>query len=244
MIDQIKSLNNPPRLVGTIMELMFTLLHQYGTGTEQETGVTPGGTSSLTSTPGIRSCNQTKNNLFEAATYLSVVLQKCPFMASTAFSFISLLALLPWCSLFLLPGHPLPSKKRTSGGVIASSLSADSSKMEKEQWMAIQLAIGDSQKFLDLLNGLKWENGLSLNALNLIESRIATSHTSPKAAEPSGSAPSTAGSIDTRQPSLITVSMARHAAESAATMCAFAVAIVEYHYSFKPYKLAVEKLQR
>ena len=220
------------------MELMFTLLHQYGTGTEQETGVTPGGTSSLTSTPGI---NQTKNDLFQPATYLSAVLQKCPFMASTAFSFISLLALLLWCSLSLLPGHPLPSKKRTSGGVIAST---DSSKMEKEQWMAIQLAIGDSQKFLDLLNGLKWENGLSLDALNLIESRIATSHMSPKPAEPSGSAPSTAGSIDTRQPSLITVSMARHAAESAATMCAFAVAIVEYHYSFKPYKLAVEKLQR
>ena len=52
--------------------------------------------------------------------------------------------------------------------------------------------------------------------------------------------PSTSGST----PSLITVAMARHAAESAATMCTFAVAVVDYSHSFKPYKLAVEKLQR
>lgn len=116
--------------------------------------------------------------------------------------------------------------------------------MEKEQWTAIQLAIGDSQKFLDLLNGLKWENGLSADAVNLIESRLATSHTNLTAAEPSGSVPSTADSTGSHQPSRITVSMAKHAAESAATMCGFAVAIVEYHYSFKPYKLAAEKLQR
>ena len=52
--------------------------------------------------------------------------------------------------------------------------------------------------------------------------------------------PSSSGSA----PSLITVSMARHAAESAATMCGFAVAVVNYSHSFKPYKLAVEKLLR
>ena len=142
------------------------------------------------------------------------------------------------------PGHPLPTKKRPPGGVYTSSISTDSSKMEEEQWMGIQLAIGDSQKFLDLLNGLKWENGLSPDAVNLIESRLATSHTNLAAAEPSGSVPSTADSTGPQQPSRITVSMARHAAESAATMCGFAVAIVEYHYSFRPYKLAVEKLQR
>ena len=47
--------------------------------------------------------------------------------------------------------------------------------MEKEAWQAIQVAIGDSQRFLDLLAGLKWEEGLSPDAVNLIESRLATS---------------------------------------------------------------------
>ena len=105
--------------------------------------------------------------------------------------------------------------------------------MEREQWLAIQLAIGDSQKFLDLLNGLKWEEGLSPDAVNLITCKLATARNS----DGSSSTPSSRGG-------LITVSMAKHAAESAATMCAFAVAIVDYNHSFKPYKLAAEKLQR
>ena len=47
-IDQIKSLNNPPRLVGTIMELMLTLLKQYGSSEQTATS-----DDSLTSTPGM-----------------------------------------------------------------------------------------------------------------------------------------------------------------------------------------------
>ena len=113
--------------------------------------------------------------------------------------------------------------------------------MEKDQWLAIQLAIGDSQKFLDLLNSLKWESGLSTDAVNLIESKLVTSHSSPTAAEPRGGEPN---ATQPQHLSLITVAMAKHAAESAATMCGFAVAIVEYHHSFKPYRVAIEKLQR
>ena len=56
-----------------------------------------------------------------------------------------------------------------------STPGADTARMEKEAWQAIQLAIGDSQRFLDLLAGLKWEDGLSPDAVNLIESRLATS---------------------------------------------------------------------
>lgn len=112
--------------------------------------------------------------------------------------------------------------------------------MDREQWGAIQLAIGDSQKFLDLLNSLKWEEGLSTDAVNLIESKLATS-TNSSTSKLKSTSKSASVSV---HPSLITVAMARHAAESTATMCAFAVAIVDYTYSFKPYKLAAEKLQR
>lgn len=120
--------------------------------------------------------------------------------------------------------------------------------MEREQWLSIQLAIGDSQRFLDLLSGLKWEDGLCTDAINLIESKLSTStQESTHSLKGAGlsrkaSIPSTGPGEGPRQ--RITVSMAKHAAESAATMCAFAVAIVQYHHSFKSYRVAAEKKER
>lgn len=193
-IDQIKSLNNPPRLVGTIMELMLTLLKQYGV--DPQTGSSSEGSSS--STPGHMglSMSKKKKNAFSAA--------------------------------------------------------AQTAKLEKEQWNAIQIAIGDSQKFLDLLNGLKWEDGLSTDAVNLILSKLAIpgknvpfSVSDTKDGPSKGvNQPVSASESRNVPENLITISMARHAAESAASMCAFAVSIVEYNDSFKPYKLTAEKLMQ
>ena len=120
--------------------------------------------------------------------------------------------------------------------------------MEREQWAQLQLAIGDSQRFLDLLNSLKWEDGLQKEAIALIESKLATSRNSGDLVL-KDSQPSTADSVSSgaSQSGIITVSMAKHAAESAASMCGFAVAIVEYQYSFEPYRLAhlkAEKLRK
>ncbi len=182
-IDQIKSLNSPPRLVGTIMELMFTLLQQYGDHHTQA-----GDKSDST--------------------------QSTPGHASTV-------------------GATAPSKKRSSA---ASHSGAETAKMEKEQWQAVQSSIGDSQKFLDLLNRLKWQDGLSVDAVNLIESKLETSASSQ--VTEGARRRSTSGK------DFITVAMARHAAESAANMCAFAISIVSYSHSLQPYKLALEKLQQ
>ena len=169
-IDQIKTLNNPPQLVGTIMELMLTLLKQHRA--ESQTTLSSDGSSSST------------------------------------------------------PGHvSFISKRRKS---------VQTAKLDKEQWNAIQIAIGDSQRFLDLLNGLQWEDGLSADAVNLILSKLAI---------PGKNVPIAVSDSKVKK-GLITVSMARHAAESAANMCAFAVSIVEYNDSFKPYKIAAEQLQQ
>lgn len=183
-IDQIKSLNSPPQLVGTIMELMLTLLKQHGA--EPHAGSASEGSSSSTT-----------------------------------------------------PGHipALSSKKKKATGFSGATQTA---KLEKEQWNAILIAIGDSQNFLDLLSGLEWENGLSTDAVNLILSKLAIPG---KNIPPSGPESSkTGGSNVVAAENLITVSMARHAAESAANMCGFAVSIVEYNDSFKPYKIALEQL--
>ena len=171
-IDQIKGLNNPPPLVGTIMELMLTLLQQ-----EQET-----------------SSNHEENP-----------------------------------SMHVLDQGMLKKKKSIT------KLTA------KENWNSIQIAIGDSQNFLDLLNGLKWEDGLSTDAVNLIVSKLAI----PGKNVPLESKDeSHSGSISAHESkgNLITFSMAHYATESVANMCAFAVAIVEYDDNFKIYKHAAEKL--
>ena len=168
-IDQIKSLINPPALVGVIMEMMLTLLHHN---------------SSLGET-------------------------------STEASYDAL-------------STTLLQKKKS-----ASTL--QSSKLEREQWQAIQLAIGDSQKFLDLLNAFKWENGLDSYSINLIESMLVTSRVSSGAVQdsPSSSGGSTA---------LISVTTARYASEAVAIMCAYTVAITEYHYLIAPCKEATDNM--
>ena len=174
-IDQIKNLHNPPYLVGTIMELMLTLLWQYGSSESQEASSSDGSSGT--------------------------------------------------------PGHLALLQRKSSSSVSGAA------KMDREQWNAIQLAIGDSQKFLDLINNLKWESGLSVDAVNLIRSRLAMD-------EDASSDGSHRSSNGAKQTDLITISMARYAAESAAHMCTFAVSIVKYNESFKPYMIAKENMER
>ena len=111
--------------------------------------------------------------------------------------------------------------------------------MESKQWLSIQLAIGDSQNFLDLINSLRWEEGLSPEAVNLIESRLATSKVTEETPLPGNG-----GRGGSAQPELITVRMAKHAAECVSVLCSFAIAIVIYTKSFKPFKVVTEKIQR
>ncbi len=186
-IDEVKRINSPPHLVGTIMELMLTLLNQYGSGVGEHSQ-SASDESSSSGTPG------------HLATF---------------------------------------TVKRKKTGPSASI----TAKMEKEQWNSILLAMGDSQKFMDMMNNLKWEDGLSTDASNLILSRLAVPGRNVPISDTNVSTDK-ADEKSKGKESLITVSMARYAAEAAGFMCAFAVAIVQYTDSFKPYKIASEKLSR
>ena len=167
MIDQIKALNNPPALVGTIVELMLRILQDSSDSRS--------------------------------------------------------------------PSPAIPVRKTALGA-----------KMEREYWTQLQIGIGDSQHFLDLLDKLKWEEGLSTKSINLIESKLATSRNSGSATSQPSTASSGASHTSTGSSGqgLITVSMAKHASESAAVMCGFAVAIVDYNYSFQPYYNAQRKVEK
>ena len=109
--------------------------------------------------------------------------------------------------------------------------------MESKQWLSIQQAMGDTQNFIDLINNLKWEEGLSSDAVNLIESKLATSRVAEERSSPSVQAGSS-------QPELITARMAKHAAECVSVLFSFAVAIVIYTKSLKPFTIAAEKIKR
>ena len=177
-IDQIKSLINPPALVGVIMEMMLTLLHHNSLGDTP----TDGGEESL------------------SAHHSSIVnLQK----------------------------------KRSANTL-------QNSKLDREQWQAIQLAIGDSQKFLDLLGAFKWENGLDTYSMNLIESMLVTSKNSDQSQSTAQASPSSTSGPT----ALISVSTARYASEAVAIMCAYVIAIVDYHYLIEPCQQASDNVLR
>lgn len=168
-IDQIKSLINPPALVGVIMEMMLTLLHHNSSSD----ATTDGGEDSHHS------------------------------------------------SMLMI-------QKKKSANTLQNS------KLEREQWQSIQLAIGDSQKFLDLLSAFKWLNGLDTYSIDLIESMLVTSKNNSQVQEsPSSAAGGTA---------LISVNTARYASEAVAIMCAYVIAIVDYHYLIEPCHLAGDKV--
>lgn len=123
------------------------------------------------------------------------------------------------------------------------SLVRTTSKTERDYWTQLQLAISDSQHFLDLMHNLKWEEeGLSQEAISLIESKLVTSHNSDNVLKSESSA--TDSTTISSQPSLITVSMAKHASESVAMMCEFTVSIVDYHYSFQPHHNALKRIEK
>jgi len=175
-IDQIKSLINPPALVGVIMEMMLTLLHH----------------------------NSSSDSSTDSAEESS---------SSHHMSIMNL------------------QKKRSANTL-------QNSKLEREQWQAIQLAIGDSQKFLDLLGAFKWESGLDTYSINLIESMLVTSKNSDQT-----QSTMQASSSSTNGPTaLISVNTARYASEAVAIMCAYVIAITDYHYLIEPCQQATDNV--
>ena len=119
-----------------------------------------------------------------------------------------------------------------------SANTLQNSKLEREQWQAIQLAIGDSQKFLDLLGAFKWESGLDTYSINLIESMLVTSKNSDQT-----QSTMQASSSSTNGPTaLISVNTARYASEAVAIMCACVIAIADYHYLIEPCQQATDNV--
>ena len=168
-VDQIKSHNNPPSLVGEIMELIISLLQQHG-------------------------------------------------------------------------GHPGATSDQPSTTPTMQKHAKKTGKLDKEHWANLQAAIGDSQRFMEMIRGLRWEDGLSMGAVHLIKSRLSMAHLETEGDVTNG-AKNGSGTLESGSDQLITISAARHASKGVASMCTFAVNIVNYHYKLEAFKKVQVRLE-
>ena len=146
--------------------------------------------------------------------------------------------------LQLLKANPTPFSPSTGPAVLtkkSSTVANSKSGSERDYWTQLQLAIGDSQHFLDLINNLKWEDGLSQDSIDLIESKLSTNYNNDNS---NNDGDSSQPPLVPTSSSLISVSMARHASESVSVLCEFAVSIVQYQYSFEPHNNAVNRVEK
>ena len=96
--------------------------------------------------------------------------------------------------------------------------------------MAIKLAIGDSQHFNDLITGLNWREGLTIEAMNLIKSHLRVEGKQSL--------------LEERESGLVSFTAARHAAEVVGVMYGFAVSMVRYTMLYQSHLLILEKQNR
>ena len=122
----------------------------------------------------------------------------------------------------------------------------------KERWTAIKVAIADSQNFLDLVSGLNWREGLTIEAMNIIRANLSTGGGGGGVGGGGGGGGSgkrgggdrRASIMPQQQQGLVSLSAARHAAEVVEIIFQFAVGMVRYTGLLQSHLLALEKLNR
>ena len=204
-VEQVKSLNNPPVLVGVAMELITRLLQPQSSDSHTLLEASEG-SAALLLTAG-------------AATFADGVSQTS---AGTR-------------------------KSKKSAPSVKSSLQGDassSSRLKKEQWSKIQIAIGDSQRFLDLLHSLSWEDGLSQDVIQTVESQLATSHNVDPLPDGEDTQPKSSPLHSVTGIELITIRAARYTSEALGLLCSYVLAITEHHYLLEPLKSARDRVKQ
>ncbi|CAH1799095.1 unnamed protein product [Owenia fusiformis] len=155
------------------------------------------------------------------------------------------------------------TKEEMSGRMSASSSSIQLTKkqsktvntnerVDRNTWKAMQITMADSQKFVDMMHNVPWEDGLSKNVIAAIESFLAKSKDGQLGVTGEGSlledAKDTSFQAKRRSPSNldnpkgITIAAAKYSSEDAVTLVQYTIAIVEYSRFCGPLKTALEKL--
>lgn len=120
-------------------------------------------------------------------------------------------------------------------------------RLDRTQWKQYQNMMIDSAKFVDLLNGIEWEEGLSVETIQSVESYLSKGKDGQIGITGEGSLIDS--SKDVNIPAAksdvkgITISAARYASEDASILVHFAIAILEYSKLCIPLKAAKEKVE-
>lgn len=204
-VEQVKSLNNPPVLVGVAMELIVRLLQPQSSDTHTALEASEGSAA-----------------LLMAGRAASIADGVSQTSAGT-------------------------KKSKRSAPLGIASLQGETSgsrRLNKEQWSKIQLAIGDSQRFLDFLHSLSWEEGLSQDVIQTVESQLATSHNVDPLPDGKETQPKSTPLHSVTGVELITIRAARYTSEALGLLCSYVLAITEHHYLLEPLKRARDRVKQ
>ena len=151
-------------------------------------------------------------------------------------------------------------KRRQTGALMGK-------KLDRDRWAAIQIGIGDPQRYVDTLFAIPWEDKLSTAKLELLESRLAPQPLEASEIATFSKKISTAR-VPARRPSvqsmsrhststypqeeaqdspsemtLITVSKARYASEDLAILTLYLLEIMHYQHALVPCMVARNELR-
>eukprot|EP00118_Oscarella_pearsei_P013596 m.109954 g.109954 ORF g.109954 m.109954 type:complete len:5180 (+) comp37381_c0_seq5:135-15674(+) len=186
-VERIRTLVNPPRLVGTIMELMMAVIRQTQ-ATSDPHEPSPGSVLSEGSANGTPAKTQSS------------------------------------------------SRKRPSASTFLSN-DGTQGRLDKDQWTSIQSQIGDPQKFVEAIQNVPWQEGLTTDLASLIETYLGNpSKSIDVSSELKASRKAKKGSAGSSLLNVITLAAAKHASEDAAILTAYIKALLRYHNVYVPHK--------
>ncbi|CAF1326895.1 unnamed protein product [Adineta steineri] len=125
-------------------------------------------------------------------------------------------------------------------------------RLDRHQWKQYTTVMADISKFIDILHGLNWQDGLNLDISNAVESYIAkgkdgisegiTGEGSLLDNAKNFHVPATRATA--AQENRITLGAARYASEEAAVLVHYAIALVEYTRICQPLRLTKERVDK
>ena len=125
---------------------------------------------------------------------------------------------------------------------------------DSTRWKQMQLAMNDSGRFVDMVRGVSWEDGLKPNLRTALESFLAKSETGELGVTQDGSVSeattevtSASKKADKKTASSsgggITIKAASFASDEAGVLVQYVIAIVEYSKKCAPLQEAADKLK-
>ncbi|CAF0874114.1 unnamed protein product [Rotaria sordida] len=125
-------------------------------------------------------------------------------------------------------------------------------RLDRNQWKQYTALMADSGRFVDMLHGINWQDGLNLDVANAVESYIAkgrdgvsegiTGEGSLLENAKNFHVPAVRGSNS--QENRITLAAARYASEEAAALVHYVIALIEYTKLCQPLRLAKQKVEK